>query len=149
MTEEKRRLKRVKLIERIRSVEQRQAATAAFQAEAVRQRMETLSERTRSLAQLYALRDHAQDGAELRSASVMGTQLRQLGRTAEAQAAQARADADAKLLHLASAERRRQRAEDDRRDAMKALMERLGKPEGTPVRRQGSGDLAQTGTVIE
>lgn len=141
MTEEKRRLKRVKLIERIRSVEQRQAASAAHQAEAVRQRMETLSERTRSLAQLYALRDHAENASELRSASVMGAQLRQLGRTAEAQAAQARADADAKLLHLATAERRRQRAEDDRREAVKAVLERLGKPDGTPIRK--------TGTLVE
>lgn len=141
MTEDKRRLKRLRLIERVRSVEQRQAADAAHQAQAVRQRLEQLSAKTRSLAQLYALRDHAGDAAELRSAAVMGVQLRQLGRTADAQAGHARAEAEARMRDLASAERRRQRAEDQRRDAHKVLLERLLRPEGTPVRK--------IGTVIE
>ncbi|MGC1269994.1 MAG: hypothetical protein WA842_05280, partial [Croceibacterium sp.] len=138
MTEDKRRLKRLRLIERVRSVEQRQAADAAHQAQAVRQRLEQLSEKTRSLAQLYALRDHAGDAAELRSAAVMGVQLRQLGRTADAQAGQARAEAESRMRDLASAERRRQRAEDQRRDAHRALLERLLRPENTPVRKVGT-----------
>lgn len=138
MTEDKRRLKRLRLIERVRSVEQRQAADAAHQAQAVRQRLEQLSEKTRSLAQLYALRDHAGDAAELRSAAVMGVQLRQLGRTADAQAGQARAEAESRMRDLASAERRRQRAEDQRREAHRALLERLLRPENTPVRKVGT-----------
>lgn len=130
------RLKRVRLIERIRAVEQRQAASDAFQAEAVRQRLEQLSERTRSLAQLYSLRDHAADGAELASAAMMGAQLRQLGRTADAQAEQARAQADAKLVMLANAERRHKRAQEQHQDAARAMAERLGRPDSTPVRKQ-------------
>jgi len=138
MTDDAKRLRRVRLIERIRSVEQRQAASAAFEAEAVRQRLEKLSEKTRSLAQLYALRDHSADGAELRSASVMGQQLRELGRTAEQHASQARLDADAKLLNLASAERRRQRAEEDRRGVHRTILDRLSRPDDVPVRKSGT-----------
>lgn len=145
MTPDKARLKRVRLIERIRAVEQRKAASDAFQAEAVRQRLERLSEKTRSLAQLYSLRDHAADGAELASAAVMGAQLRQLGRTADAQAAQAKADADAKLMQLASAERRHKRATEQRQDAHKVLLAKLGKSEFAPMRRATS----QTGTEVE
>lgn len=145
MTADKARLKRVRLIERIRAVEQRKAASDAFQAEAVRQRLERLSEKTRSLAQLYSLRDHAADGAELASAAVMGTQLRQLGRTADAQAAQAKADADAKLMQLASAERRHKRATEQRQDAHKVLLAKLGKSEFTPARRAAP----ETGTEVE
>jgi hypothetical protein len=141
MNDSRKRLKRAALLERIRAVEQQQAATHAFQAEAVRQRLELLSTKTRSLAQLYALRDHAVDGADLRSAAVMGAQLRDLGRTADAQALQARRDADARLLDLATAERRRQRAEDQRRSLHRAVQVHLAKPENTPVRK--------TGTVIE
>ena len=57
MTVDKARLRRAKLIERVRSAEQRAAAGEAFRAEAVRRKLEQLSERTRSLAQVYALRD--------------------------------------------------------------------------------------------
>lgn len=138
MTEDKRRLKRLRLIERVRSVEQRQAVQAANQAETTRQRLEQLSDRTRSLAQTYAARDPAGDGADLYRSSMMAAQLRHLGRTADAQASHARQDADARMVDLATAERRRQRAEDQRRDAHQALMERLSRPENTPVRKVGT-----------
>ncbi len=138
MKDDKARLRRVKLIERMRSAEKQQAAAEAHRAEVIRQKLETLSYRTRSMAQLYAIRDHAIDGADLRGASILSTHLRELGRTAEAQAQQARVTADARMADLATAERRRQRAETDRREVHQEIVERLNRPETVPVRKIGT-----------
>lgn len=138
LKDDRARLRRVKLIERMRSAEKQQAAAEAQRAEAIRQKLETLSYRTRSLAQLYAIRDRAHDAADLRSASLLSAHLRELGRTAEAQAEQARHTADARMAELAVAERRRQRAETDRREVHRAILDRLGRPEGVPIRRTGT-----------
>ena len=138
MTSDKARLRRARLIERVRSAEQRKAAADAFQAEAVRLKLEQLSERTRSLAQLYALRDKSQDGTDLRSASILGTHLRQLGNTAELQADHARREADVRLADLAAAERRRQRAEEGRRALHRTILEQIGKVEHVPARKTGT-----------
>lgn len=132
------RLRRVRLIERMRSAQKQHAAAEAHQAELVRQKLETLSYRTRSLAQVYAIRDHAVDGADLRGASLLSAHLRDLGRTAEAQAEAARQTADAKMAELAVAERRRQRAETDRREVHQAIIQRLDRPESIPARKTGT-----------
>ena len=137
MKDDRARLRRVRLIERMRSAQKQQAAAEAHHAELVRQKLETLSYRTRSLAQVYAIRDHAIDAADLRGASLLSAHLRELGRTAEAQARAARETADAKMTALAAAERRRQRAETDRREVHQAIVERLNRPETVPVRRIG------------
>ena len=138
MTGDQSRLRRARLIERVRAVEQRKAALDAFQAEAVRLKLEQLSERTRSLAQLYALRDMSQDGAVLRSASVLGSHLRDLGNTAARQADQARQQADGRLADLATAERRRQRAEEGRRALHRSFLEQVGRHDGVPMRKTGT-----------
>jgi hydroxymethylglutaryl-CoA reductase len=138
MTVDKARLRRARLIERVRSTEQRQAAGEAFRAEAVRKKLEQLSERTRSLAQVYALRDKATDGADLRSAAILSGHLRVLGDTAARQAGQARQEADSKLFDLATAERRRQRAEETRRELHRSILEQLAKPETVPMRKSGT-----------
>jgi len=138
MSSDKARLKRARLIERVRSAEQRQAATEAWHAEAVRLKLEQLSERTRSLAQLYTLRDTAQDAADLRGAAILGSHLRDLGRTATRQADEARRDADNKLATLAAADRRLQRAEESRRELHQDMLERAAKLEGTPARKSGT-----------
>jgi hypothetical protein len=138
MTVDKARLRRARLIERVRSAEQRQAAGEAFRAEAVRKKLEQLSERTRSLAQVYALRDKATDGADLRSAAILSGHLRVLGDTAARQAGQARQEADSKLFDLATAERRRQRAEETRRELHRSILEQLAKPEIVPMRKSGT-----------
>lgn len=138
MNSDKARLRRARLIERVRSAEQRKAALDAFEAEAVRRKLEQLSERTRSLAQLYALRDKSEDGTDLRSASVLGNHLRDLGRTAAQQADHARRDADGKLADLAAAERRRQRAEEGRRVLHRSVLEQVGRHDGVPVRKTGT-----------
>jgi hydroxymethylglutaryl-CoA reductase len=138
MTVDKARLRRAKLIERVRSAEQRAAAGEAFRAEAVRRKLEQLSERTRSLAQVYALRDKAKDGADLRGAAVLSGHLRLLGNTAARQAGQARQEADSKLFDLAAAERRRLRAQEARRELHRSILEELAKPETVPIRKSGT-----------
>ena len=127
MASDRERLRRARLIERVRSAEQRKAAGDAFRAEAVRHKLEQLSERTRSLGQLYAFRDSAQDGADLRAASIVGGHLRELGHAAARQADQAREEADRKLADLASAERKRHRAEESRRELHRSV------PGGSPA----------------
>jgi hypothetical protein len=138
MTLDKARLRRARLIERVRSAEQRQAAGEAFRAEAARRKLEHLSDRTRSLAQVYASRDKARDGADLRSAAILSSHLRVLGDTAARQAGQARQEADSKLVDLAAAERRRQRAEEARRELHRSVLEQLAKPDGIPTRKSGT-----------
>lgn len=132
------RLRRARLIERVRSAEQRQAASQAYQAEAVRLKLEQLSERTRSLAQLYALRDTAEDAADLRGAAILGTHLRELGQTATRQAHEARREADDRLADLAAAERRLQRAGESRRELHRSILEQLGRVDATPARKTGT-----------
>lgn len=138
MTSDTSRLRRARLIERLRSAEQRQAAAEAHRAEAVRQKLEQLSERTRTLAQVYALRDTSRDGADLRSATVLGSHLRDLGATAAKQAEHARREADERLADLAVAERRLQKAEEGRRDLARAIHEKVEEREPVGARKTGT-----------
>lgn len=138
MISDKALLRRVRLIERMRIAEKQAAAAEAQRAEMVRQKLETLCLRTRSLAEVYATRDRAVDAADLRTASIMGLHLRQLGRNAEQQAEQARLTADARLLDLANAERRRVRAEENHKSAHRAVSERQEKTHSVPVRKTGT-----------
>lgn len=131
----KARLRRALLIERLRSAEYRRAAADAKAAQAVRDRLEGLSERTRTLAGLYSLRDSAQDGADLAAVTMLSAHLREIGRAARAQADNARAEAEARFAELARAERRRQRSAEDRRDmAALLLAEQDRRDAGVPVR---------------
>ncbi|USA39725.1 hypothetical protein [Pelagerythrobacter marinus] len=138
MTSDAARLRRARLIERMRCAEQRQAAAEAHRAEAVRQKLEQLSDRTRTLAQVYALRDGARDGADLRSASVLGSHLNELGATAARQAADARRTADDRLAQLAVADRRLQRAEEGRRDLARAIGEKAARDDVPRARKTGT-----------
>lgn len=148
MSSDKARLRRVRTIERVRAAEQRKAAVAAFDAMAVRHKLEKLSERTRSLAQLYEIRDGAQDGAALRGASLLGSHLRELGRVAEMQAEEARQTADGKMNELASAERRRQRAEDESRDVHRQVRDRAASAD-LPISGQSAAAKRKFGTHLE
>lgn len=138
MTSDRTLLRRARLIERVRSVEQRKAAGEAFRAEAVRKKLEQLSERTRSLAQVYSLRDTSELADDLRSATILGSHLRELGQTAERQADQARQESEARLAELMSAERKRQRAEDSRRQLAQSVLDQQAKPETVPQRKTGT-----------
>lgn len=123
MKDERHKLRRAKLIERVRQAERQRAAAEAFAAEATRARLAGISERTASLGQAYAGRSAA-DGAELRGVVALSAQLHALGITAARQADHARVEADAKLTDLASADRRHKRAEEERRDLAKRLLDR-------------------------
>ncbi len=138
MASNRSRLRRAGLIERMRSAEHRQAAAEAHRAEAVRQKLEQLSDRTRTLSQLYALRDTSRDGADLRSASLLGSHLHDLGATAARQAADARREADDRLADLAAADRRLQKAEEGRRDLARTIGERAEEPQPLAARKFGT-----------
>ena len=138
MTSDRGRLRRAALIERMRSAEHRQAAAEAHRAEAVRQKLEQLSERTRTLSQLYALRVTSRDGADLRSASLLGSHLHDLGATASRQAADARREADDRLADLAVADRRLQKAEEGRRDLARSIVDRAARQDPASSRKTGT-----------
>ena len=125
MTAEQRRLKRTRLIERVRTVEQRQSALAAAEAEAQRARLDAVSAKTRALAAHYATATNATDAQSLRRAGAMSNHLRDLSNMAERHAQDARTQSEASLAALAQTERRRKRAEEDYREAASTLREKL------------------------
>jgi hypothetical protein len=138
MKDDRARLHRAKLIERVRGVEQRSAAAEAFAAEARRAKLAGISERTLLLGQAYAERSAIGDGAELRSALVLSTQLHALGLTAARQADHARLEADARLSDFVSADTRHRRAEEERRGLAKRLRDRRHGPDPVPARTSGT-----------
>jgi len=125
MTAEQRRLKRTHLIERVRTVEQRQSALAAADAEAQRARLDAVSAKTRALAAHYAGATGATDAQSLRRSGAMSSHLRDLSHTAERYAQEARSQSEASMAALAQTERRRRRAEEDYRDAAATLRQKL------------------------
>jgi hypothetical protein len=138
--DDRNKLRRAKLIERVRRTEKQRAAADAFAAEARRAKLAGISERTFLLGQAYAARETIGDGAELRSVVALSAQLHALGVTAARQADHARAEADAKLAHLASADRRHKRADEERRGLAQRLAERAMRPE-MPLAKPSGTDL--------
>jgi hypothetical protein len=133
------RLRRALLIARMRGAEYRRAAVEAQVAQGVRARLEGLSDRTRSLAELYSLRDNARDGADLAAATMLSAHLGEIGRTARAQAEQARAEAEARFVELAHADRRHQRSREEARDLAALLQaERDRREAQVPQRADGT-----------
>lgn len=117
-----RKLKRARLLERIRTVERSRSALAASEAEATRQRLFGVAERTRSLARHYAQQDDAMIGTDLRGAKAMQDQLQQLCALSEQHAEEAEQRSEATMDELANAERRMRRAEEDRRSLARAIV---------------------------
>ncbi len=132
------RLRRARLIERMRSAQRREAAAEVHHAETVRLKLEQLAERTRSLARLYALDDKARDGADLRSASLLRGHLHALGITAMRQSADAQREADIRLADFAAADRRLQKAQDSRRNLDRELADKAAKQECIAARKLGT-----------
>ena len=135
MADDRRRLRRAQLIERVRGAEHRQAATLAHEAEGAWRKLNQLSRRTDALAEIYEVGAGTLDAADLRSASLLGAHLRGLGQTASVQAERARTHADAKLGDLATADRRKTRAQDDRRELCRAISEQRFSAELSLARR--------------
>lgn len=138
MKDDRGKLRRAKLIERVRQAEKQRAAADAFAAEIKRARLAGISERTALLGQAYADRSAIADGAGLRSVVALSTQLHALGLTAAKQADHARVEADARLSDLASADRRHKRAEEERRGLSKRLIERENRQQLMPTRPTGT-----------
>lgn len=125
MRTDPRKLKRARLLERIRTVERSRSALAASEAEATRQRLFGVAERTRLLARHYAQQDDAMIGTDLRGAKAMQDQLQQLCALSEQHAEEAEQRSDETMGELANAERRMRRAEEDRRSLARAIVAEL------------------------
>lgn len=111
MNAEQVRLKRLKRLERVRAIAKQSAATEAAQAEGTLAQLAALAERSRRLANDYAARSEARDGADLQQLSRFAGGLQGISENTAGDAARARQFADTKLELLAAAERRRAAAE--------------------------------------
>lgn len=112
MTADRKKLARLNRLEKLRAIAKQAAATEAAQAESTLVQLQTLSQRTRSLAATYSARRDAPDGAALRHVGHFVSGLQGLTRTTDGDALRARAIADAKQQLLVEAERRRAAIED-------------------------------------
>lgn len=113
--DDKRRLKRTRLIERIRTVEKARAARLSAEAEALSSRLSGVAEKTRLLASHYAGSGGIVTADDLRRQTAMRHQLHALSTMNATQLEDARTRADAALVDLGNAERKRARIENDRR----------------------------------
>lgn len=107
MQAERKRLARLKRLEKIRAIAKQTAAAEAAQAESTLTQLRALEDRTRRMASEYGARREAADGAALRQVGRFVDGLQALGRTTAGDALRARSIADAKQQQLAEAERRR------------------------------------------
>jgi len=138
MKDDRAKLRRAKLIERVRRADKQRVAADAYAAEARRAKLAGISERTLLLGQAYAGRSAIGDGAELRSVVALSAQLHALGLTAARQADHARQEADARLADLASADRRHKRAEEKHRGLATSLSERAMQHEPQLAKQSGT-----------
>lgn len=138
MKDDRAKLRRAKLIERVRRTDKHHAAAEAFAAEVKRARLAGISERTLLLGQAYSGRAVISDGAELRSVVALSAQLHTLGITAARQADHARREADDRLADLASAERRHKRADEERRGLVNRLSEHAQRHQAAVARPTGT-----------
>lgn len=140
MKAERDRLKRLNRLERVRDIAKQSAAAEAAQAEGTLAQLEALAERTRRMAEEYAARIGAQDGASLRQVNSFARGLEGISANTSNDAANARRIADFKLQALSQAERRRAVVEE--RAERQARV--IAKGSETPVlgaRRKSGTDL--------
>lgn len=140
MKAERDRLKRLNRLERVRDIAKQTAAAEAAQAEGTLAQLEALAERTRRMAEEYAARIGAQDGASLRQVNSFARGLEGISANTSNDAANARRIADFKMQALSQAERRRAVVEE--RAERQARV--IAKGNETPVlgaRRKSGTDL--------
>lgn len=128
MAPERKKLKRAQLIQRIRTVERMQSAAAAGEAEATRQRLSGVAERTRNLAAHYAQRADDMVGADLFSGKVMRDQLQRLSEMSEKQAEEAERHSQTRREAFAQSDMRLKKAEEGTRDLVRTIVAGLEKP---------------------
>lgn len=136
MTEEQKRLTRLRRLEKIRAIAKQTAALESAQAEGTLGQLRALSERTRQMAADYASRREMADGASLHQVGRFVSGLQTLTRTTDGDALRAQSIADAKQRQLAEAERRRAAIEErallqERMIAMAGQNPALGSRRGT------------------
>ncbi len=112
MTADRRRVARLKRLEKMRALAKDQAAQAAAEAEQTLARLGTLSNRTRALAASYAGRQDLRDGLALAQVQRFVAGLAGIDAATTADSQRAAAHADARQRELAEAERRRGVVED-------------------------------------
>lgn len=107
MNAERRRIARLRRLERVRAIAKRTLAAETAQAEGALLQFRTLAERTRGLTRDYLAREDAADGFELSQMGRFVAGLLRIAASTGADAANAQAHADRKMSQLAEAERRR------------------------------------------
>ncbi|WP_324697846.1 hypothetical protein [Novosphingobium sp. RL4] len=129
MQEERKRLLRLRRLERIRAIARQSAAIEAAHAESTLSKLRDLADRTRQMANDYGSRREMADGAALHQVGRFVSGLQAISRSTDGDALRARSIADAKQQLLAEAERRRAAIEE-----RAALQERtIAKGGETPV----------------
>lgn len=113
--DDRHRLKRAQLVERVRTVEKGRAARASAEAEAISTRLTDVAEKTRLLVSHFAATRHLETADDLRRHAAMRHQLHSLSNLNASHLQDARRRADAAMVELGSAERKRARVESDRR----------------------------------
>lgn len=112
MAADQKRLVRLQRLERVRAMAKQTAATAAAEAEGTLAQLEALAARTGSMANEYASRSDAVDGATLHHFGRFAAGLKGIADSTLADADRARKIADSRQLELAAAERRRAAVEE-------------------------------------
>lgn len=141
MNEDRRRLMRLRRLEKIRAIARQTAAIEAAQAESTLSRLRDLSERTRRMADDYATRREMTDGGALHQVGRFVGGLQAIRQATQGDALRAQSIADAKQLLLAEAERRRAATEE-----RAALQERtIARARTVPV----LGSRKPSGTGLE
>lgn len=107
MKEDRKRLARLRRLEKIREITKQTAALESAQAESTLTQLRALSERTRQMASDYASRREMDDGAALHQVGRFVSGLQALSKSTDGDALRAQSIADAKQRLLAEAERRR------------------------------------------
>lgn len=141
MKAELRRLDRLRRLERLRAIAKRQLAAETAEAEGVLAQLRALTERTRQLAEDYAVREDALDGYALIQSSRFAAGLCNIVNSSGIEADSAQFRADRKMAELAVAERRRA-----------AVEQRLDLEQKTIARRKEiswGGARRKIGTEIE
>lgn len=118
---ERRRIERLRRLEKVRAIARQSAATEAAQAEGTLAQLQALAGRTAALAQDYAARAHVRDGHDLAALARFTGQLEGVRAATHADARAAELRADAAQRSLAQAERRRAAVEARADSAARAL----------------------------
>ena len=139
MRAERRKLARLRRLERVRAIAHREASVAAAEAEATLARLDELAARTDALAGDYATQPGQTEGDALGRASSFVHALLAIRSAAVADSHRARDHADLRQSELASAERRRAGVQNRADAAQRALAQRAIQPVLTARRKAGTG----------